>query len=56
MRGTDRFRHFELEPRPDSEMAPEMLALHKCNAERSARILYRGTGVASFNDPQAVRG
>jgi len=56
VRGTDRFRHFELEPRPDSEMAPEMLALHKQNAERSARILYRGTGVASFNDPQAVRG
>ena len=56
VRGADRFRHFELEPRPDSEMAPEMLALHKRNAERSARILYRGTDVASFNDPQAVRG
>src|SRR6266446_5526466 len=56
VRGTDRFRHFELEPRPDGEMAPEMLALHKRNAERSARILYRGTDVASFNDPQAVRG
>src|SRR5260221_10317578 len=55
-RGTDRFHHFAPEPCPESEMAPEMLALHKRIAERSARILYRGTGVASFNDPQAVRG
>jgi non-heme Fe2+,alpha-ketoglutarate-dependent halogenase len=56
VRGIDRFRHFAPEPRPLSEMAPEMLALHKQIAERSAQILYRGTGVASFNDPQAVRG
>jgi non-heme Fe2+,alpha-ketoglutarate-dependent halogenase len=56
VRGADRFHHFEHEPRPNSEMAPEMLALHKRIAERSAQILYRGTGVASFNDPQAVRG
>jgi hypothetical protein len=56
VRGTDRFHHFEHEPRPDSEMAPQMLALHRRIAERSAQILYRGTGVASFNDPQAVRG
>ena len=25
-------------------------------AERNARILYRGTGVTSFNDPAAIRG
>ena len=56
VRGTDRYGHFELEPRPQSEMAPDMLALHKRLAERSARILYRGTGVASFNDPVAIRG
>ncbi|HEV2336810.1 MAG TPA: phytanoyl-CoA dioxygenase family protein [Stellaceae bacterium] len=56
VRGTDRFHHFAPEPSPQSEMAPEMLALHKRIAERSAQILYRGTGVASFNDPQAVRG
>ncbi|MGC2414479.1 MAG: phytanoyl-CoA dioxygenase family protein [Stellaceae bacterium] len=56
VRGADRFHHFEHEPRPDSEMAPEMMALHKRIAERSAQILYRGTGVASFNDPQAIRG
>ena len=56
VRGTDRFHHFAHEPRPDAEMAPEMLALHKQIAERNAQILYRGTGVASFNDPQAIRG
>jgi non-haem Fe2+, alpha-ketoglutarate-dependent halogenase len=56
VRGTDRFGHFAPEPRPASEMAPEMLALHKRIAERSAQILYRGTGVASFNDPAAIRG
>jgi non-heme Fe2+,alpha-ketoglutarate-dependent halogenase len=56
VRGVDRFHHFAPEPRPDRDLAPEMLALHKEIAERSARILYRGTGVASFNDPEAVRG
>jgi non-heme Fe2+,alpha-ketoglutarate-dependent halogenase len=56
VRGTDRFGHFAPEPMPEREMAPEMVALHKRIAERSAQILYRGTGVASFNDPQAIRG
>ena len=56
VRGTDRFHHFALEPRPEGEMTAEMMALHKANAERSARILYRGTAVESFNDPEAIRG
>jgi non-haem Fe2+, alpha-ketoglutarate-dependent halogenase len=56
VRGNDHFGHFELEPRPAGEMMPEMLAMHKEIAERSARILYRGTGVESFNDPAAIRG
>ena len=56
VRGADHFHHVELEPRPQSEMASDMLALHQRLAERSARILYRGTGVASFNDPAAIRG
>jgi len=56
VRGTDRFGHFAHEPRPASEMAPEMIALHKRLTERSAQILYRGTGVGSFNDPAALRG
>ena len=56
VRGRDRYGHFESEPRPDGEMTPAMMALHSRIAERNARILYRGTGVASFNDPEAIRG
>jgi hypothetical protein len=37
-------------------MAPEALALHKSITERAAKILYRGTAVKSFNEPEAVRG
>jgi hypothetical protein len=54
VRGEDRFGHFELEPRPGADLDPGMMALHRRIAERSARILYRGTGVESYNDPRAV--
>jgi non-heme Fe2+,alpha-ketoglutarate-dependent halogenase len=56
VRGEDRYHHFELEPRPTQELAPEFLALHKKIAERNARILYRGTEVKSYNEPAAIRG
>jgi len=56
VRGEDRFHYFEHEPRPKIDMDPELLALHRQIAERNARILYRGTGVTSFNDPAAIRG
>jgi non-heme Fe2+,alpha-ketoglutarate-dependent halogenase len=54
VRGVDRYGHFELEPRPRVDLDPEMVALHKAIAEKSARILYRGTGVESYNDPRGV--
>jgi non-haem Fe2+, alpha-ketoglutarate-dependent halogenase len=54
VRGTDRFGHFELEPRPSRDLDPALVALHKRITERNARILYRGTEVKSFNDPRAV--
>ena len=54
VRGEDRFGHFELEPRPVSDLQPDMLALHKKITERNARILYRGTDVENYNDPRAV--
>ena len=56
VRGEDRYHHFEHEPRPKIDMDPAMLELHRQIAERNAKILYRGTGVTSFNDPAALRG
>jgi len=56
VRGEDRYSHFELEPRPASDMDPELVELHKRITRRNAQILYRGTGVADYNDPAAMRG
>lgn len=54
VRGEDHHHHFALEPRPAADLDPAMLALHKEIAERNAQILYRGTGVQSYNDPRGV--
>lgn len=54
VRGEDRYGYFELEPQPAADLDPAMVALHKKIAERNARILYRGTGVESYNDPRGV--
>lgn len=42
--GEDRFGHFELEPAPSRDMAPESLDLHRRITEGNARILYRDAG------------
>jgi non-haem Fe2+, alpha-ketoglutarate-dependent halogenase len=54
VRGVDRFGHFESEPLPSADLDPAMLELHRQITERNAQILYRGTDVASFNDPRGV--
>jgi non-haem Fe2+, alpha-ketoglutarate-dependent halogenase len=54
VRGSDRYHHFALEPRPARDLDPELVAIHKEITERNAKILYRGTAVKSFNDPRAV--
>ena len=54
VRGEDRYGHFAPEPRPRADLEPGMLALHRQITERNARILYRGTGVESFNDPRGA--
>jgi len=56
VRGEDRFRRFEHEPRPSAELEPAFVALHKRITERSAQILYRGTEVKTYNEPAAIRG
>ena len=54
VRGIDRFNHFQDEPRPATDMDPAFVALHKQITERNAQILYRGTPVKSYNDPNAL--
>jgi len=54
VRGIDNYHHFELEPRPTRDMEPAFVELHRKITERNAQILYRGTAVHSYNDPQAL--
>lgn len=54
VRGVDQYHHFAHEPRPSVDMDPAFVALHKTITERSAQILYRGTAVKSYNDPNAL--
>ncbi len=43
VRGVDEHHHFELEPRPPTDMDPEFVALRKRLIERNSKIFYRGT-------------
>jgi len=54
VRGEDRHNHFMLEPRPTRDLDPEFVTLHRTITERNARILYRGTEIASYNGPKAL--
>ena len=54
VRGVDEHHHFAPEPRPEKDMDPAFVALHKQITERNAQILYRGTTVKSYNDPNAL--
>jgi len=54
VRGEDRDHHFMPEPQPSRDLDPEFVALHRTITERNARILYRGTDVASYNEPMAL--
>jgi hypothetical protein len=56
VRGADRFGRFEHEPRPSAELEPAFVALHQRITARNAQILYRGTAVKTYNEPDAVRG
>jgi non-haem Fe2+, alpha-ketoglutarate-dependent halogenase len=54
VRGVDEHHHFAPEPKPTADMDPEFVALHRRITERNAQILYRGTTVKSYNDPNAL--
>lgn len=56
VRGVDDVRSFEHEPRPRHDMDAELVAYHQRVTERNARILYKGTQVASYNDAAALPG
>ena len=56
VRGVDNEHNFEHEPRPTRDMDPAFLELHRRIADRNAQILYRGTGVKTYDDPKAIRG
>ena len=52
--GEDRHHHFVSEPQPSRDLDPEFVALHRTITECGARILDRGTGVASDNEAKAL--
>ena len=54
VRGVDEHHHFAPEPRPATDMDPAFVELHKKITQRNAQILYRGTSVKSYNDPNAL--
>jgi hypothetical protein len=54
VRGEDRHHHFALEPKPSRDLDPEFIELHRTIAQRNAKILYRGTKIASYNEARAL--
>ena len=48
VRGRDAFGHFDLEPRPETDLDPGMVAVHAEISDRQAKILYRGTPRTKF--------
>ena len=48
VRGVDRHRHFEPEPRPKVDLDPETVAFHKMVSEEQVKVLYRGTGRSEY--------
>jgi non-haem Fe2+, alpha-ketoglutarate-dependent halogenase len=54
VRREDRHHHFMSEPQPSRDLDPEFVGLHRTITECGARILYRGTDIASYNEPKAL--
>jgi non-haem Fe2+, alpha-ketoglutarate-dependent halogenase len=45
VRGEDRYGHFELEPRPQSDLSSEAIAYHRKATDQKTKQLYRGATV-----------
>jgi len=54
VRGEDRHHHFMAASQPSRDLDPEFVALRRAVTECRARILYRGTEIASYNEPKAL--
>src|SRR5216684_1647740 len=54
VRGEDRHHYFMPEPQPTRDLDPEFVVLHRTITGGNARILYRGTDLASYNEPKAL--
>ena len=50
VRGVDRYKNFDMEPRPEGEFDEAGLAAHRAVTERQAQILYAGTRTKSFDE------
>ncbi len=48
VRGTDKYGHFDLEPRPKADLGPAALAAHADAVGRQVKALYQGTDKAEF--------
>ena len=48
VRGVDRFRHFDYEPRPQADLDAAALAAHADSVARQVKALYQGTGKQVF--------
>jgi len=48
VRGTDRYRHFDYEPRPQADLDAGALAAHADSVARQVKALYQGTEKTAF--------
>jgi ectoine hydroxylase-related dioxygenase (phytanoyl-CoA dioxygenase family) len=48
VRGTDRFHHFDYEPRPQADLDERALAAHDDAVQRQVKALYQGTSKQEF--------
>jgi hypothetical protein len=48
VRGTDRYRHFDPEPRPKADLDEAALAAHADAVGRQVKALYQGTHKTEF--------